>query len=105
MHDINKIRADKIFFLNGWKKRGLEVNLDNILNLDEDLRSTITNLQNLQTQRNEASKFIGIAKQDGDEGRVSELTSNVQGLKDSMHELEVTKANLSKKLKLFQLNL
>ena len=100
MHDINKIRADKIFFLNGWKKRGLEVNLDNILKLDEDLRSTITNLQNLQTQRNEASKFIGIAKKDGDEGRVSELTSNVQGLKDSMHELEVTKLNLSKKLKI-----
>ena len=30
MHDINKIRENKNFFADGWKKRGLKVNIDNI---------------------------------------------------------------------------
>tara|TARA_B100001559_G_scaffold128063_1_gene107533 strand:+ start:4202 stop:4462 length:261 start_codon:yes stop_codon:yes gene_type:complete len=69
MHDINKIRENKNFFADGWKKRGLKVNIDNILDIDKNLRKTITNLQDLQTKRNDVSKLIGKAKQDGDESK------------------------------------
>tara|TARA_Y100000741_G_scaffold223852_1_gene170925 strand:+ start:21 stop:140 length:120 start_codon:yes stop_codon:yes gene_type:complete len=38
MHDINKIRNNADFFIKGWQRRGLDVNLDTILALDRDLR-------------------------------------------------------------------
>ena len=53
MHDINKIRENKDLFLSGWKKRGLEIDIDKILNIDRDLRKSITSLQELQTKRND----------------------------------------------------
>ena len=57
MHDINKIRNNADFFIKGWQRRGLDVNLDTILALDKDLRKSITDLQDLQTQRNDLSKI------------------------------------------------
>ena len=99
MHDINKIRENKNFFTEGWKKRGLQVNIDNILNTDQDLRKTITNLQDLQTKRNDASKLIGKAKQDGDEPKANNLSKDVQELKKRMQDLEESKIELSENLK------
>mgnify|MGYP003320921427 FL=1 len=99
MHDINKIRENKNFFTEGWKKRGLQVNIDNILNTDQDLRKTITNLQDLQTKRNDASKLIGKAKQDGDEPKANKLSKDVQELKKRMQDLEESKIELSENLK------
>ena len=99
MHDINKIRENKNFFTEGWKKRGLQVNIDNILNTDQDLRKTITNLQDLQTKRNDASKLIGKAKQDGDESKANKLSKDVQELKKRMQDLEESKIELSENLK------
>ena len=78
MHDINKIRENKNLFIEGWEKRGLQVDIDNILDIDKDLRKTITDLQELQTKRNDASKLIGKAKQEADDSRVSELSKDVQ---------------------------
>ena len=99
MHDINKIRENKNFFTEGWKKRGLQVNIDNILNTDQDLRKTITNLQDLQTKRNDASKLIGKAKQYGDEPKANKLSKDVQELKKRMQDLEESKIELSENLK------
>ena len=99
MHDINKIRENKNFFTEGWKKRGLQVNIDNILNTDQDLRKTITNLQDLQTKRNDASKLIGKAKQDEDEPKANKLSKDVQELKKRMQDLEESKIELSENLK------
>ena len=53
MHDINKIRNEADFYIQGWRRRGIEVNLDKILELDKSLRKSITDLQGLQTQRND----------------------------------------------------
>ena len=66
MHDINKIRNNNDFYIKGWKRRGLDIDLKKILNLDKDLRKSITDLQKLQTRRNELSKEFGIAKQKND---------------------------------------
>ena len=98
MHDINKIRENKDLFLSGWKKRGLEIDIDKILNIDRDLRKSITSLQELQTKRNDISKLIGKAKKEGDNTKANELSKEVQELKKLMQELEKSKANLSDKL-------
>ena len=78
MHDINKIRENKDLFLSGWKKRGLEIDIDKILNIDRDLRKSITSLQELQTKRNDISKLIGKAKKEGDNTKANELSKEVQ---------------------------
>ena len=98
MHDINKIRENKDLFLSGWKKRGLEIDIDKILNIDRDLRKSITSLQELQTKRNDISKLIGKAKKEGDNTKANELSKEVQEFKKLMQELEESKANLSDKL-------
>ena len=98
MHDINKIRENKDLFLSGWKKRGLEIDIDKILNIDRDLRKSITSLQDLQTKRNDISKLIGKAKKEGDNTKADELSKEVQEFKKLMQELEESKANLSDKL-------
>ena len=99
MHDINKIRENKNLFIEGWEKRGLQVDIDNILDIDKDLRKTITDLQELQTKRNDASKLIGKAKQEADDSRVSELSKDVQNFKKRMQDLEESKLLLSSNLK------
>ena len=98
MHDINKIRENKDLFLSGWKKRGLEIDIDKILNIDKDLRKSITSLQELQTKRNDISKLIGKAKKEGHNAKVDELSKEVQEFKKLMQELEESKVNLSDKL-------
>ena len=98
MHDINKIRENKDLFLSGWKKRGLEIDIDKILNIDRDLRKSITSLQELQTKRNDISKLIGKAKKEGHNAKADELSKEVQEFKKLMQELEESKANLSDKL-------
>ena len=67
MHDINKIREDKNFFSEGWKRRGLSINLDEILEIDKELRLKISKIQDLQEKRNKISKDAGKAKSDKDE--------------------------------------
>ena len=99
MHDINKIRENKNLFIEGWEKRGLQVDIDNILDIDKDLRKTITDLQELQTKRNDASKLIGKAKQEADDSRVSKLSKDVQNFKKRMQDLEESKLLLSSNLK------
>ena len=98
MHDINKIRNNADFFIKGWQRRGLDVNLDTILALDKDLRKSITDLQELQTQRNDLSKKFGIAKKNNDKVVYEKLSVDVQLIKEKMQSLEESKEEFSKSL-------
>ena len=98
MHDINKIRNNADFFIKGWQRRGLDVNLDTILALDKDLRKSITDLQELQTQRNDLSKKFGIAKKNNDKVVYEKLSADVQLIKEKMQSLEESKEEFSKSL-------
>ncbi len=98
MHDINKIRNNADFFIKGWQRRGLDVNLDTILALDKDLRKSITDLQELQTQRNNLSKKFGIAKKNNDKVVYEKLSADVQLIKEKMQSLEESKEEFSKSL-------
>ena len=98
MHDINKIRNETDFYIQGWRRRGLEVNLDKILELDKSLRKSITDLQGLQTQRNDLSKQFGVAKKNNDKDIYEKLSIDVQIIKEKMQDLEESKEKFSKSL-------
>ena len=98
MHDINKIREDKKKFSEGWKRRGLSINLDEILEIDKELRLKISKIQDLQGKRNKISKDAGKAKLDNDESFFLKLNKEVQDIKNSISELEDDKYELDKKL-------
>ena len=99
MHDINKIREDRNVFSEGWKRRGLSINLDEMLEIDKELRLKISNIQDLQEKRNKISKDAGKAKSDNDESLFLKLNKEVQDIKSSISELEDDKYELDKKLK------
>ena len=98
MHDINKIRNEADFYIQGWRRRGLEVNLDKILELDKSLRKAITDLQGLQTQRNDLSKQFGVAKKNNEKDIYEKLSIDVQLIKEKMQDLEESKEKFSKSL-------
>ena len=98
MHDINKIRNEADFYIQGWRRRGLEGNLDKILELDRSLRKSITDLQGLQTQRNDLSKQFGVAKKNNEKDIYEKLSIDVQLIKEKMQDLEESKEKFSKSL-------
>ena len=65
MHDLKAIRHNKDFYINAFKKRGLENIVDNIIDLDQQNRELVTFSQKLQQDRNILSKAIGALMADG----------------------------------------
>tara|TARA_B100000674_G_scaffold477893_1_gene474299 strand:- start:546 stop:1817 length:1272 start_codon:yes stop_codon:yes gene_type:complete len=98
MHDINKIREEPSVFVEGLKKRGLDVDVDNILQIDKDLRARISDIQKLQEQRNQISKDAGKAKSEGDEKHFAELNKKVQEIKDSISKFDIKRTEIELEL-------
>lgn len=88
MHDIKSIRENPERFDAGLAKRGLEPQAAELITLDADYRSIVTESQQAQARRNEASKAIGAAKAQKDEAKAQELMAEVATLKDRMAELD-----------------
>jgi seryl-tRNA synthetase len=87
MFDLKWIRENPQPFDAGLKKRGLEPAASEILELDARHRALLTELQAMQTRRNEASKQIGAAKSRGEDA--SALIAEVGTLKTTMQQTEV----------------
>ena len=98
MHDINKIREEPNVFVEGLKKRGLEIDIDKILQIDKDLRTSISDIQTLQEQRNQISKDAGKAKSEGNEEHFIKLNKEVQKIKESISKNDVIRAEIESKL-------
>lgn len=96
MHDIKAIRQDPAAFDKAMKRRGLEPQSAPILRLDEERRSVQTELQTLQSERNEKSKNIGQIKAKG--GDTQALMEEVNELKTRMSELEERERTLAESL-------
>lgn len=62
MHDIKWIRENPEAFDAALKKRGIAAQSTKLLALDEQRRQFMTELQTLQSKRNDISKQVGIAK-------------------------------------------
>ena len=88
MHDINAIRQDPDAFDAALAKRGVSACVADMLALDDKRRAAIAEAQDLQTQRNDASKKIGQAKGQGDEVEAQRLMDEVAGLKQALQTAE-----------------
>ena len=86
MFDIKWIRDNPEAFDAGLSKRGLTAMADQLIALDASRRAAQTALQDLQRQRNAASKAIGAAKSRGEDA-VQQM-AEVQGLKEAYQKLE-----------------
>jgi len=81
MHDIRIITEDPNGFDKALAKRGADPIAQKLVTLDEERRSVIARLQDMQGHRNTASKEIGKAKGAGDEERAQALMAEVAKLK------------------------
>lgn len=98
MHDIRFIREHPETFDQGLERRGLAPLAAELMALDERRRALITELQNGQARRNEASKAIGAAKAKKDEAAAAALMAEVAQLKERLPALEAEEKTLGEAL-------
>ena len=66
MLDIKKIRNNSDKILQSLAKKDKNISLDNILRLDDSLKTLTTKLNELQADQNSKSKEVGILKSKGE---------------------------------------
>jgi seryl-tRNA synthetase len=88
MHDIRLIRDDPAAFDAGLARRGLEPASAAILDLDTRRRAVTTQMQEMQSRRNDASKAIGQAMGQGDKDKAEALKAEVADIKQALPQLE-----------------
>jgi len=96
MHDIRSIRDNPQAFDAALARRGLPAASHHLLALDHARRTAQTQVQELQKQRNDASKVIGQAKSKGEDA--SDAIAEVAKLKDEIALLEQQDRDLGAKL-------
>jgi len=86
MLDIKLIREKPQEVIEGLARKGVEVELDRILELDRDWRDALGETEALRQKRNEASKEIGkVAKAGGD---IEAAKAEMRAVGDRISELE-----------------
>ena len=88
MHDIAFIRKSPEAFDAAMARRGADPVADRIVALDARRRELLTQIQDAQSRRNEASKAIGQAMGQGDTDRAEALKAEVGELKTAMPAME-----------------
>lgn len=88
MHDLKYIRENPRDFDAALMRRGAAPVAAIILTLDENRRAILTEMQNAQARRNDASKAIGAAVGRGDTATAEALKAEVSQLKDTLPQLE-----------------
>ena len=99
MFDLRHIREAPEHYDSGWKRRGLGAQTPKIIELDEKRRALMTESQELQSKRNEASKEIGAIKSRG--GDAAAQMAKVAEYKERITKLEEEEKKLSSELNLF----
>ena len=98
MHDIRFIRDNPDAFDRALARRGLASEAKRLIDLDENRRAKILELETAQARRNSASKEIGEAKKSKNEEKARALLAEVTAIKDSMPEMEAQEKKASKAL-------
>ncbi|MDG1154109.1 MAG: serine--tRNA ligase [Alphaproteobacteria bacterium] len=98
MHDLKFIRENPQQFDVEMKRRGLDAQSSEILELDEKRRNKQTAMQELQAQRNSKSKQIGILKSQGNDSEAQEIMQQVANMKNELQNLENKERELSESL-------
>lgn len=92
MLDIKTLRENPEAAKTKWASRGLDVDVQALLGLDERRRELITELEQLQYTRNASSKEIGLKKKAGEDA--SEAMAAVRAIGDQISALEKEKAEV-----------
>ena len=87
MHDIKFIRENPAQFDAGLAKRGLPAQSGDLLALDEARRARLTELQVLQSRRNDVAKAIGAAMRE-DKAKAETLKVEAAEIKEQITALE-----------------
>ncbi len=96
MHDIKLIRETPEVFDKGMEKRGLPIRSAEILSIDEKVRAKLTNVQSLQSRRNEIAREIPAYKKEGKS--VDSLFKEAENLKANIPQLEAEIDELKEQL-------
>ena len=97
MLDIKKIRNNSDKILQSLAKKDKNISLDNILRLDDSLKTLTTKLNELQADQNSKSKEVGILKSKGESAE--DIFADLKILSDKIKELEKEQRELSSSLK------
>ncbi len=104
MFDLRALREDPDRFRAAWDRRaaGLGASVDDILAHDRAHRQALSDKQSAETLRNQASKAIGKAKQEGDEAAFERLRMEVADAKQTIdaagEQAEAAQAELDRLL-------
>ena len=93
MIDFNFIKKYPKKFSELMQQRNVSVSIENILKLDKNKKLKISELQNLQTERNTISKLIGVYKKDKKE---------TIDLEKKVTDIKITTAEIEKSLKVIE---
>ncbi|MFB6071411.1 MAG: serine--tRNA ligase [Halobacterium sp.] len=80
------------------EKKGVDADLDRILEIDEEWRELKARGDTLRHERNEVSSRIGELKQEGDEQAAQDAIERSQELKDELEDVEARAAELEDEL-------
>ena len=94
MHDLKWIRDNPAAFDAALARRRLAPQSGALREIDEAHRAVVTEMQDLQARRNEASKAIGAAKGRGAEADAAALIAEVAGIKERLRTLEAAARDL-----------
>lgn len=96
MYDIKWIRENPELFDKGLERRGLAPRSAEVLNLDKKYRAAQTDLQEMQSRRNELSRQVAEVKKSGGDADI--LMHEVGALKRSMADTEEDVRTLCEKI-------
>ncbi|MFN8911340.1 MAG: serine--tRNA ligase, partial [Alphaproteobacteria bacterium] len=96
MHDLKLIRENPELFDKALARRGLEAKSSEVLVLDESIRKSTTELQELQARRNEIAKEIPAFKKEGK--NCYALFAEAEKIKASIPSLEFAVGESQKEL-------
>ena len=103
MIDINLLREDSKTIAGSLKDRGFDLDIKQYESLEKDRKVIQVKTQELQEQRNQFSKNIGIEKGKGNDA--SDLMSQVNIVSDTLKELEGQLTTIQISLNQFLLNI
>ena len=103
MHDIRFIREHPEKFTRAMQRRSLTITADQILDIDNQRRVLQTEIQDMQSRRNVASRDIGSRKARGED--VDGLVAEVNDIKAKLPQLESKETTLAETLERLLLEL
>jgi seryl-tRNA synthetase len=96
MLDLKFIRENVELVRKGAEAKGIAINLDELISLDEQRRKLIQEGESLKAKRNEVSAQIGKLKKEG--GDVSRAIAEMESVKDRIQAIDLELRDVEKKV-------